>query len=392
MKVHLHRLRKSILLFSLFLLGIVVIPGKADASPVILSNESKISILTCDPGDQLYSLFGHTAIRVEDPSLRIDIVYNYGTFDFTTDGFYLKFARGLLPYQLARGHFHAFLDGYKEERRSVYSQTLLLDSIQRQRLWDLLEENYLPENRTYLYNFLYDNCTTRARDILSTCLNGEITWTARGQGKSFWNLLDEYLAVAPWTQWGIHTLLGSPAIAEANHWEQMFLPDYLMHGLEGAFYQQKPLVLPTETLYQETESFYVTPWYLSPLVVFAIGVAVLICLLQRFRSRKLLKGAAIPFFLITGGIGCLLIFLGYFTQHPTTAPNFNLVWANPLNLIAVFFLGRKKYPALIRGYLYLYLCLLAAGFFLWFLFTPAVLYSSMLIVVWMFYLTSRLRQ
>ncbi len=143
-----------------------------------LSPEAEISLLTCSPGNELYSLFGHTAIRVKDPAARFDRVFNYGTFDFDTPYFYLKYARGLLPYQLSHTDYRYFLHAYREEGRSVYEQRLRLDSLQKQRLLDILTENYRPENRSYLYNFLFDNCTTRSRDVILQSLADTVDWHA----------------------------------------------------------------------------------------------------------------------------------------------------------------------------------------------------------------------
>ena len=257
---------------------------------------------------------------------------------------------------------------------------------------NLLEENYRPENRSYLYNFLYDNCSTRVRDIIEKSLGGEVEWRTREKDKSFWNLLDEYMAPSPWIQWGIHTILGSPANADANRREEMFLPDYLMFAIDSAYHDGNRLAAPVEVVYQAPARKSGTPWYLSPGFVFPACVLLLAGLLQRVKGRRLLKAAAFPFFLVSGVIGCLLIFLGYFTAHPTTAPNFNLVWANPLNLPVAFLLIKKRIPWLARKYLLVYLCVLAAGFACWFLLTPAVLYSTLAVIAWMAYLSYRLQK
>ncbi|MCR9012148.1 Lnb N-terminal periplasmic domain-containing protein [Gabonibacter chumensis] len=366
-------------------------PATASAEKITLSEKATISILTCAPGNELYSLFGHTGIRVTDPTNRIDVVFNYGTFDFDTQGFYLKFARGLLPYQLSISNYYGpygFLSAYDKQKRSIYSQTLNLDSIQKQELMNLLLENYEPQNRSYLYNFLYDNCSTRVRDIIEKSLDNEITWKTREQDKSFWNLLDEYLQRSPWTQWGIHTILGSPANADATNREQMFLPDYLMYALDSAYYPDgTPLAQPIEILYRAPEQDHSTPWFLSPFFVFFIGMGVLIFIYQKARRTRLLGSLSVLFFAVTGLIGCLIIFLGFFTKHPTTFPNFNILWANPLNLIAAFFIARKHTPPLIGDYLLIYLGFLIIGLISWFFLTPAVLPSTLFIIIWMIYLT-----
>lgn len=377
-------------IFTLFALLMCLL--SLNTSAIKLSKDATISVLTFAPGNELYSLFGHTGIRIIDDANRLDIVFNYGTFDFDTQGFYLKFAQGLLPYQLSCSDYDRLEAVYRMEERSIYSQTLNLDSIQKQRLMDLLLENYQPQNRSYLYNFLYDNCSTRVRDILEKGMNDNITWTAQPSEKSLWNLLDEYLCRSPWTQWGIHTILGSPATVTATIREQMFLPDYLMFRLDSAIYNGSPVAQPIEVLYQSPEHDFGTPWYLSPFFIFAICTLGLILLLQKNRSRRLLKAIAIPFFIITGIIGCLIVFLCFFTKHPTMFPNFNALWANPLNLIAAFFLGKRELPWIINKYLFVYLYILVIGFLLWFLFVPAVPYASMVIFVWMMYLCIRLRQ
>ena len=357
-----------------------------------LSKEAEISILTCSPGAQLYSLFGHTAIRVSDPSQRFDYVFNFGTFDFETQGFYLKYAQGLLLYQLAVTSYPHFLSSYQEENRSVYSQTLKLDSLEKQTLFDLLLENYRPENRSYLYNFLFDNCTTRSRDIVQKSLPLPINWHLANTDKNFWNLLDEYLRVSPWVKWGIHTILGQPGTRKATTFEYMFLPDYLMYGLDSATYNGKPLVEKTEILSQAPPLRVNTPWYLSPWFIFSLGVLLLILLLQNQKNLMLLNTVSCLFFLFTGIVGVLIVFLGFFTEHPITAPNWNILWANPLNLIVVCFIFFRQLPRIVRGYLTLYILLLTIAIPVWFLAQPAVPLASLPFILMMIYLCFRQKQ
>ncbi|MDR0766271.1 MAG: DUF4105 domain-containing protein [Odoribacteraceae bacterium] len=370
---------------------LLLLTSVAVASPGLLSREARVSLLTCAPGDQLYSLFGHTAIRVSDPPAGLDVVFNYGTFDFDTPGFYFKFASGTLLYQLSRVSFPRFMAEYYYYNRDVREQVLRLDSLQRQALWERLEENYRPEARAYLYNFLYDNCTTRARDVIAGAAGGEVTWAPPARDKSFWNLLDEYLEVSPWIQWGIHAILGSPGTAIATGWEEMFLPDYLMHGVAAAHVDGQLLASPARVLHEGGEGRRARlPWYFSPFFVFAACATGLVLLLQRYRGKGMLLGVAIPFFVATGMLGCLLVFLGYFTAHPTTAPNANLLWANPVNLLVACFIARRRLPPVVRGYLRGYLVLLVVALVAWTFLTPAVLLSSLVIIAWMGYLTCRL--
>ena len=356
------------------------------ATTLKLSDRANVSLLTCASGNELYSLFGHSAVWISDKTNNIDIVYNFGTFDFQSKGFYFKFAKGTLPYKLSKSSFHNFMDEYYYHQRSVYAQYLHLDSSQIQMMYNMLEENYLPENRYYYYNFLYDNCSTRIRDLIVKCFGGkDIVWEADGNNvKSFWNLLDEYLGKSLWIQWGIHTILGSPAVDKATIYEQMFLPDYLMNRLDSAYCCQQRVAGPIQQLYKAPEQENRISWYFSPLFVFLLLNIIVIWVLVRTKSVQLLKWLSISVFFITGMIGCLLLFLAFFTIHPTTFPNFNMVWANPLNLVAIYFLIRK------RQYLYWYvLCYsisLVLGLCLWCFLRPAVLYSTMFLITLIIYL------
>lgn len=374
---------------SLFIIALLSV---FDSFAFPLSKEAEISILTCSPGTELYSLFGHTAIRVSDPSQRFDQVFNFGTFDFETPGFYLKYAQGLLLYELAVAPYPGFVSSYQRENRTVYSQTLKLDSLEKQNLFNLLLENYRPENRSYLYNFLFDNCTTRSRDIVQKSLPSPINWHLANTDKNFWNLLDEYLCVSPWVKWGIHTILGQPGNRKATTFEYMFLPDYLMYGLDSATYNGKPLAEKTEILYQASPSQISIPWYFNPWFVFSLGVLLLILLLQKKKNPKLLNSITFLFFLFTGIVGALIIFLGFFTKHPITAPNWNILWANPLNLIAVWFIFSRHLPRIIQGYFSLYILLLAIALPVWFLAQPAVPLASFPFIIMMIYLCFRQKQ
>lgn len=376
----------------LFLLGFLWALLPINAQSLVLSPEAEISILTCSPGAELYSLFGHTAIRVNDPRQQIDIVFNYGTFDFNTPGFYLKYAQGLLPYQLTISSYPGFLRSYQLDQRSVYSQTLHLDSVEKQQLFHLLSENYQPENRSYLYNFLFDNCTTRTRDILEKSLSQPIEWNLPANTKSFWNLLDEYLQASPWVQWGIHTILGQRGNRIATSHQALFLPDYLLTGIDSATYQGCKISEPVEIIYQAPELHLHNPWYWNPIFIFGIGTFLLILLLQRFRSRAFLNTVSLLLFIFTGLVGVIIFFLGAFTEHPMTAPNWNILWANPLNLLAPFFLFRDRLPRWAYGYLIFYMVLLSIGIPVWFLAQPAVPWASFAWIILMLYICFRLKE
>lgn len=357
----------------------------------------EIYLLTCSPGDQLYSLFGHTAIRVCNREEGTDIVFNYGTFDFSTDNFYYKFVKGILPYQLSIDKYPNFMFQYRYENRSVYSQRLNLTSVEKNRLYGLLLENYRPENRTYQYNFLYDNCSSRVRDIILEAIDGEVIFSDSpsdsqygcflpSANKSYWNLLDEYMKKYRWIKWGIHTILGTPASARAGIEGSMFLPDYLMaHFADARRSDGSPIAFPRETEFESDFKPSATPFYFTPIFVYSIAAILIFCLLFFIRikprwPKKLLTGTI---FFASGIAGLLMVFLGYFTSHPSTAPNFNLMWANPLNVLVPFMLlsDNGLIRRILKIYFTVYLAVLAAAFLSWCFLMPSVVPSTVPLIM-----------
>ena len=314
----------------------------------------EIYLLTCSPGDQLYSLFGHTAIRVCNREEGTDIVFNYGTFDFSTDNFYYKFVKGILPYQLSIDKYPNFMFQYRYENRSVYSQRLNLTSVEKNRLYGLLLENYRPENRTYQYNFLYDNCSSRVRDIILEAIDGEVIFSDSpsdsqygcflpSANKSYWNLLDEYMKKYRWIKWGIHTILGIPASARAGIEGSMFLPDYLMaHFADARRSDGSPIAFPRETEFESDFKPSATPFYFTPIFVYSIAAIL-----------------------------------------PSTAPNFNLMWANPLNVLVPFMLlsDNGLIRRILKIYFTVYLAVLAAAFLSWCFLMPSVVPSTVPLIM-----------
>ena len=189
---------RKLILVSIFVIGIPFF-SLAQA----LSERASISLLTGSPGTELYSTFGHSAIRVHDPSTGMDIVFNYGTFDFNTPNFYLKFAQGKLNYKLSIETFEQFRAGFIYENRSVVEQKFNLTQTQKNLLFALLEQNYLPENRFYKYDFFFDNCATRIRDLMITAFGEDFQYQYpeewKNSGLTFRNLIDMYLTNHHWS-------------------------------------------------------------------------------------------------------------------------------------------------------------------------------------------------
>lgn len=349
---------------------VCLLTGSAVAQRVpTLSRDAYASVLTILPGTPMYSAFGHTAIRIRDDSLGIDVVYNFGTFDFDTDWFYLKFARGLLDYRLARNHFEDVLAAYTEERRPIIEQRLALDGDERRVMVLRLEENYLPENRFYRYDFFFDNCSTRPRDVIDTVVGSHILGTDSTGNASFRELIDPYIAPRPWTHLGIDMLLGSKTDRLATSRERMFLPDELMSAIGSATLRGEPLVSETDTLfwprgYDRPTSVPILGPGLLLVVLLVLGVAVIF---SPLREKPAVRYFDAGLFLVAGLAGFVMIFLWFGTQHTVTRDNWNLLWALPTHVLAAVALFRNYVTNLTRTYFgaTAVLCaLLLAGWFL----------------------------
>ncbi|MFM1932263.1 MAG: hypothetical protein RL226_1566 [Bacteroidota bacterium] len=306
-----------------------------------LSQDATISVLTCEPGDELYSVFGHSAIRVYEPGV-FDVVYNYGTFEFSDD-FYLKFAQGKLNYKLSKSGFPDFNYEYLMTNRAVTEQVLNLNLEEKQKVVDLLEENYLPENRYYLYDFFFDNCATRIRDILQKALGDRMQFHSSfpADSISFRQMIQRYLGNMHWGDFGIDMALGMPCDAKMKVGENMFLPDGIFEEFATATLDGKPLVEQTNELLLSQEDLKMKPGMNQPLLL-AIALALIAMLDALFHFTKRTQMVFIPriIFLLFGIIGILVLLLWVATDHTTTANNLNLIWASPLYLY--FMVGLRK--------------------------------------------------
>ena len=334
---------KKYVLFLLFLLPII---GKSQQYPI--SSECRVSLLTCTPGDELYSCFGHSAIRIQDKKYEVDLVFNYGTFDFNKPNFYVNFLKGVLIYSLGVDEYESFKSNYIYEERGIAEQVLRLDSLQKLRLVNFLMNNATPENRDYRYDFLLDNCATRIIDALDTATHKQITYHTANWDTSitFRNLIDEYSYDKRWENFGMNLLIGYPVDKPTTPREQQFLPDYLAKAITTATILQDgksiPLVLSQKTLLsrpQVTKVFsFFTPEYLFAALLFLSLLVTVIDFKTKLRFKLF---DAILFFSI-GVLGLILFNLWFFTQHWTTAINLNILWALPTHLVLAFLVWKKS--------------------------------------------------
>ncbi|MEZ4884095.1 MAG: DUF4105 domain-containing protein [Chitinophagales bacterium] len=346
-----------------------------------LSNQAEVSLMTCDAGEDLYAAFGHSAIRVHDPVQGIDNVYNYGTFDFDTPGFYVKFMRGKLNYKMDRDPFRQFYYAYNVRNRAVVQQTLALDSTVKQQLFDKLEINYLPENRFYLYDFFFDNCSSRIRDIFVEVLGDSLVFESEfiEKEKTFRQLLDQNLTSKQWADFGIDLALGADVDQIAEPINYMFLPEYLESAFDNAFIlnngEKIPFVKQKTTIVDKPPLSKDYPFWQRPIFVFSL-LFVLILLWSYFRPPnfdKLYLDKIL--FLIVGLAGLILFLLWFATDHSTTDNNFNILWANPIHLLSFILLFKAQKIKRLNLY-FLFFAILNTAFLLLWSFLPQAMHIA----------------
>lgn len=309
------------------------------------ADNARFSLVTCSPGDEAYSLFGHTALRYVDEENGVEKVYNYGYFNFNAPNFIWRFILGETDYMVGSVTYRAFLYEYVQRGSSVVEQVLNLTPEQVARLYALLSENCRPENKVYRYNYFYNNCTTKARDKFIESL-GEgysIEYAADTMGAlpTFRETLYSKTASHPWYSFGIDLLMGSDVDKDATREELQFIPDNLMRDLENAFIvdaqgNRVPVVKETNVLVKENkpvvaERSNFTPFNVS-LILLVFTFIVMLC---EVRGKRFFWGYDILLMLLQGLPGCLLLFMGLCSQHPAVDANFGMLLLNPLALIMV---------------------------------------------------------
>ena len=303
------------------------------------NNSLRISLITCSGGSELYSTFGHSALRVIDSSKNQDIVFNFGLFDFNTPNFYLKFMQGKLNYMLGVQYTQDFIEAYKFDKRGVVEQVLNLTEDQEIKIVERLLYLYQPQFRNYLYSFLFKNCTTELRDLIYDGLNLDKVPLEKKIGKTHRELIDIYVGNMKWTKVGINLLLGSSLDRDITVYESMFLPDNLFDVLGRAENKDGKIVKETIVLndVKRDPSEGKTPFLLSPVFLFSLLLMLMVASL--FVSKlvildKLLLGVVSVF-------GIVLPVIVIMTDHVELLNNYNLLWCNPVYLIVLLSLIYK---------------------------------------------------
>lgn len=311
----------------------------------------EVSLLTCSPHEEIYSLYGHTALRWHDlhqsgPSAGNDIAFNWGIFNFNKPYFVLRFVFGLTDYELGIMPFQYFCTYYEKWGSSVTEQVLNLSNEEKMKLEAALQENLQPENRIYRYNYFYDNCSTRPRNIIEECINGKVEYAQREDyTPSYREMVGVCTRNHPWGTFGNDILLGIKADFKTDMRQQEFLPDNLLYDFDRAqiyadgtyrplVKERRMAVLPGVQIIEK--DFPLTP---TECAVVLLIVALLLRGLE-WKLKKVFVWWDVLLMLAQGLAGCVL-FAMIFSQHPTTSLNLQILLLNPLPL---FFI-----PSIIRG-------------------------------------------
>lgn len=350
-----------------------------------LSPSATVSILTCNPGDEVYSMYGHTAIRISDPEQRVDVVFNYGVFSFDSPDFVYRFAKGQTDYMMISERFNSFMSEYTEEKRSVYEQVLNLSPEGKNQLFQALLVNARPENRVYRYNFFMDNCATRVRDMIARNSGGTIHFPDSHPTETYRQLIKQFHHSFRWIDLGIDLLVGKKADEPVSSYGQMFLPEFLENEFAKAqiIYSGKtePLVGETRTLLEYPNSKLKSdlPW---PAIVFgAIFLVVAILSVRSFLRKKNADWLDYWIFGLSGFAGFIIGWFTLFSEHPAMSPNYNLLWAFPPNLLFALVWKIKQWRTFTRFYFWLAGAVLLFSFFTGQQFNPAVYFMILTILV-----------
>ena len=336
---------KRVFLFILLILGTLTVSAE------VRRGDIEVSVLTCSPGREVYSYYGHTAIRVKDRNMGTDLVFNYGVFDFNSENFLWRFVLGQTDYICMATPWEYFTVEYEKRGSSVVAQVLNLTEAETMNVRDFLYNNVRKENCVYRYNFLKNNCTTKVMDCVDACVEGELVYSWVSEPCTYRGILREYTKDYPWSQEGNDVLLGADVDTTLSHRATCFIPEYYMNALQGAvvrneFQDTRRLVLRNDTLIKARhsivhveETFPFSPieigWGMFGVALLLMGVELL--------CRKMMWVMDVILMLVHGLAGCLICFLFCFSEHPALDSNWLVGILNPLPLVLLPFVVKAAW-------------------------------------------------
>lgn len=333
----------------LFLVLAVFVGSNALARPGRTENSDiEVYLLTCGPGQELYATWGHTALRVKDLNTGTDIVYNWGVFDFSTKHFAWKFARGRLEYMLAYTTYDRFLDEYNYSNREVISQRVNLDRQEINTMLMLIQENLKPENVKYRYDFFYDDCSTRVRDLLENAVGDNLLYPPediRNQ-TTFAKEIERFSKRSPWLDFGIDMLMGREGRKRTTLRDRMFLPDELSKGLSQLVIRRDGLMVPLlanpVTVVESTAVWQKTNVMLTPISVFSFLLIIVLILSATLKSKLANNIMDIIIFFLFSVLAVMIFFFNFFTDHIQMRGNMHILWLSPFVITSLIALILDK--------------------------------------------------
>ena len=333
---------KKGLLYIVLTFILSVVNATVGAQSMTNPDRIQISLLTCSPGKEVWAQYGHTAIRYYDKESGEDLAINYGIFSLDQTYFIPRFVLGMTDYRMGVQPMDMFLAQYSYEGRGVVEQVLNLSAEDKEVIYKALQENMKPENVVYRYNYFFDNCTTRARDMLVNHLHGKVVYPPAEEDATFRSMIHKWNNKYEWTQFGEDLLLGVNADRKTTKSEQQFLPENLRSDFDKARYNGKPLVKETNVLLDAETEVAEPVFPLSPLsIALTFAVISLVMMLFSYRRQQVYWAWDLALMLTSGLMG-IIFFVMIFSQHPCVSLNFILLFFNPLPLFFLYSTIKKK--------------------------------------------------
>ncbi len=333
---------KKGLLYIVLTFILSVVNATVGAQSMTNPDRIQISLLTCSPGKEVWAQYGHTAIRYYDKESGEDLAINYGIFSLDQTYFIPRFVLGMTDYRMGVQPMDMFLAQYSYEGRGVVEQVLNLSAEDKEVIYKTLQENMKPENVVYRYNYFFDNCTTRARDMLVNHLHGKVVYPPAEEDATFRSMIHKWNNKYEWSQFGEDLLLGVNADRKTTKSEQQFLPENLRSDFDKARYNGKPLVKETNVLLDAETEVAEPVFPLSPLSIALIfAVISLVMMLFSYRRQQVYWAWDLALMLTSGLMG-IIFFVMIFSQHPCVSLNFILLFFNPLPLFFLYSTIKKK--------------------------------------------------
>jgi hypothetical protein len=296
---------------------------------VVLSKNAQVSVLTCGTGNEAYSLFGHTAIRMSDIANNLDVVYNYGAFDFETPNFVVRFTKGDMNYFIANNRYIDFINQYNYEKRDVYEQELNIPLELKQKLYDNLAQSLLSDERLYQYKFIDNNCTSKVVEVINKTLGKEVITKKTDTDKTYRSILFPYFDNHFYEKLGTSIVFGTKVDQMGT---KIFLPFELLKSLKLIQYQNQPLCKENKTLLAFEEEIPSSWWNNCYTYLLLLGFVILI--------NK--KSIDYIYLLAIALLGLLFMFLGFYSFHQELANNYNVILFNPLLFLVLYFWSTKN--------------------------------------------------